>query len=224
MESRYTRASLFDVLYEALLARANPIKTGAEVGGLRLENHDAPSGDRLDVSLVDDNGNALAGPFDLVIDASGSQLNLLSHAQVPPQSQAMEYGALWATVSLETENFDRHWLEQRYFRASVMAGVLPCGKLSERSRRIQAAGAASEELATFFWSINTDDVEKLKTAGLDAWKSSVLSVWPQTGELLQQITGWHQLIHARYSYHTLKFSYGQILFSLVIALMLRVHN
>lgn len=203
------RASLFDVLYEALLARGVPIETGAEVGGLRLENHDSPSSDRLDVSLVDDNGNALAGPFDLVIDASGSQSNLLSYAKLPPKSQAMEYGALWATVSLETDNFNRHWLEQRYVRASVMAGVLPCGKLSERSRRIQVAGAASEELATFFWSIKTDDVEKLKIAGLDAWKSSVLSVWPQTGELLEQITGWGQLIHAKYSHHTLKFPYGQ---------------
>jgi salicylate hydroxylase len=89
-----------------------------------------------------------------------------------------------------------------------MAGVLPCGQLSERSRRIQPSGYASEDLATFFWSVKADDVERLKKAGLDAWKSSVLTVWPQTAELLQQITRWDQLIHAKYSHHTLKFPYG----------------
>lgn len=202
------RASLFDVLYEALLARGIPIKTGANVDALQFEKRDVPSGAMLDVSLIDDKGDALAGPFDLVIDASGSQSKLLAYAQVPPQIQPLDYGALWATVSLETDSFDRHCLEQRYVRASVMAGVLPCGQLSKRSRRIKPSGHASDNLATFFWSVKAGDIEKLKKAGLDAWKSTVLAVWPQTEELLQQITSWDQLIHAKYSHHTLKFPYG----------------
>jgi len=202
------RASLFDILYEALLTREIPIKTGVSVSDIRFDSHDMPDGDKLDVFVTDDNGDILAGPFDLVIDASGSQSKLIPHAKVPANVKPLEYGALWATVKLENNTFNRHLLEQRYVAASVMAGVLPCGRLSPRAKSVQTSDSLSENLATFFWSIKASDVEKIKNEGLDAWKNDVLKVWPQTAELLEQITCWDQLIHAKYSHHTLKYPYG----------------
>ena len=207
------RASLFDVLYEAVLLRGIPIETDSNVDDLQLTHCDELGCNRPSVSLLDDSGEQLAGPFDLIVDASGAQSKLLAHAKLPPTRQQLDYGALWATVSLDDDYFDRRWLEQRYVHASVMAGVLPCGKLSERSKSLQPSGQASEQLATFFWSIKADEVDQLKKEGLDAWKSHVLKVWPQTHELLQQITHWDQLIHATYSHHTLKYPFGsQIIF------------
>lgn len=109
------RASLFHVLYEAVLARQITINTGWEVYG--LNDHGSH------VSITDKNQRETSNRFDLVVDASGSQSRLPSLVK-PVKKVSLEYGALWGTVKLPDTGFNQGLLEQRYKAASVMAGVL----------------------------------------------------------------------------------------------------
>lgn len=185
------RASLFHVLYEAVKERSIEIITNT-----RIESYvrDANVGVSAAMSLVDTNGVTLNKKFDLIVDSSGAQSMLAQGASVYSQTKTLTYGALWTTVEYSEQHFNRTLLEQRYDKASVMVGVLPCGKLPNDST----------ELATLFWSIRSDQINEFKTAGLDAWKKSVVQHWPTAHHLLDNIKHLNQLTHATYSHHTLK--------------------
>jgi 2-polyprenyl-6-methoxyphenol hydroxylase-like FAD-dependent oxidoreductase len=74
-----------------------------------------------------------------------------------------------------------------------MAGVLPIGTPSNTTRRQTA----------FFWSLRCDRWETWQASGLDAWKADVLSLWPETRPLLDQIATPERLTFARYAHRTL---------------------
>ena len=78
-------------------------------------------------------------------------------------------------------------LEQRYRRASVMAGVLPIGQAK----------------AAFFWSLRADRLTAWREAGLEPWKREVRELWPACAPLLDQIVAPEQLTFARYAHRTL---------------------
>lgn len=171
------RASLFNLLFEAVQAETIAIETGRpiaafEAGWLAFED------------------GRRAGPFDLVVDALGWNSPL-----TPPAGQALAYGALWASVDWPNgAGFDPRALQQRYRAASAMAGVMPIG---------QAAGREGPQ-AAYFWSLRADRLEAWKAAGLDAWKTEALALWPQTAPLLGQITDAGQFTFSRYAHRTLK--------------------
>jgi salicylate hydroxylase len=174
------RAALFDVLHAAVQAAGIPIETGREVGG-----HDGEARPRLVFA-----GGARAGPFDLIVDALGSGTPLAA-----PTGVVLPYGALWASLDWPGEGgaLRLDALEQRYVRASIMAGVLPIGR-SPASPRPQAA---------FFWSLRRDRLDAWREAGLDAWKDEVRRLWPSTAPLLDQIDRPERLTFARYTHRTL---------------------
>ncbi len=182
------RASLFSVLFDAVQSRGLGIHTATSID--RIEHRSDST-----VCLIDTDSKRLAGTFDLVIDASGAGSRLTRHALKPAQARALEYGALWATVSTEGTPFNHHRLEQRYQAARVMAGVLPCGRLPQDT--------PTQSRATYFWSIRNADHAGFVQAGLDAWREQASAVWPETEVLLDQIQSPEQLVHARYVHHTL---------------------
>lgn len=169
------RATLFDILHDAVLAAGIIVETGREVTGRDGGRLTFAKGDR-------------AGPFDLIVDALGSRSPL-----APPCGRTLAYGALWADLKW-VDAFDSHALQQRYHRASVMAGVLPIGTPRH----------ADVPHAALFWSLRADRLGDWRAAGLDAWKDAVLALWPRTSPLLDQIADPAQLTFARYAHRTLR--------------------
>lgn len=173
------RASLFGILYGAVRAAGIPIHTGREVSA------SVPSDEGR---LLEFGDGTTAGPFALVVDALGTRSPL-----APRVGRALAYGALWASLDWPVgAGFDPAALEQRYRRASIMAGVLPIGAPSDG--RPQAA---------FFWSLRADRLEAWREAGLERWKAEVCALWPQCLPLLDQIADPDQLTYASYAHRTL---------------------
>lgn len=173
------RATLFAVLHEAVTSADLPIETGRAITGSVLA-----SGDRRCLLFADGTQSA---PFDLIVDALGTRTPL-----APACGRALRYGALWASLGA-VPGFAGDALEQRYRRASTMAGVLPIGR---------SPGAGCDQAAVF-WSIRADRVAAWRDAGLDAWKDAVRALWPATAPLLDQIAAPDQLTFARYAHRTL---------------------
>ena len=185
------RAALFETLFASVQKQPVTIETGIEIADI-----DASAGGK--VSLLAAGGRRI-GPFDLVVDASGTRSALLGHATRPVTHTPLGYGALWANVPLAGTSFDRHALEQRYRRASVMVGVLPIGQ----------HGEAREPQAALFWSLKADALDAWRSAGLAAWKAEVERVWPATALLLDHIVAPEQLTFASYRHQTLPRPYGR---------------
>jgi 2-polyprenyl-6-methoxyphenol hydroxylase-like FAD-dependent oxidoreductase len=174
------RASLFAVLHDAVLQSGIAIHTGRTISG--------------SVSVA--NGRSLrfadgerTAPFDLIVDALGTRTPL-----APATGRELAYGALWASLDWpQGAIFDVHALEQRYSRASIMAGVLPIGTPPN----------ATSPKAAFFWSLRADRLEDWRAAGLPSWKAQVAALWPDCAPLLEQIQDAEQLTFARYAHRTL---------------------
>ncbi|WP_109668053.1 FAD-dependent oxidoreductase [Mesorhizobium loti] len=183
------RAALFGVLFRAAQREAIAIETGVEVEALE-------TGERT--TLICGNGRR-AGPFDLVVDASGSRSKLRRSVSAPCEPRPLTYGAFWASLGWRGEGFDEHALLQRYDKASVMIGVLPIGRPEP----------GAEKMAAFFWSLKPSDAEEVRARGLDAWKERVVRLWPQSQAYTSQIDSFDQLSLARYGHHTMKRPVGR---------------
>lgn len=168
------RVALFDALFDA--ARAAGVNFEASARMTEVETSARPH-------LVTAGGRRLSDA-DLVIDAMGAN----SPFGARPDTE-LAYGALWATVPFEEAgSFRGNLLEQRYDRASRMAGVLPVGTARE----------GAPEMATFFWSLRIADFAAWQKAGRDAWLEEVGSLWPEAVSLAAVA----QPVYARYRHLT----------------------
>jgi 2-polyprenyl-6-methoxyphenol hydroxylase-like FAD-dependent oxidoreductase len=183
------RAALFGVLFRAAQREAIAIETGVEIEALE-------AGERA--TLICGNGQR-AGPFDLVVDASGSRSKLRRSVSAPGEPRPLTYGAFWASLGWRGEGFDEHALLQRYDKASVMIGVLPIGRPEP----------GAEKMAAFFWSLKPADVERVRAVGLDAWKERVVRLWPECEAFTSQVGDFDQLSLARYGHHTMRLPAGR---------------
>lgn len=179
------RAALFDMLHEAVRAERITIRPSSTVIGAR-------DAGKRPILLLEDESEI--GPYDLVVDASGARSKLVSLLLPGQPSKELAYGAFWATLDAAGFEFERHALAQRYDHAEIMLGVLPTGRLET---------TMSEKLA-FFWSQKIGTADRVKAAGLPAWKSDVLRYWPALTPLLDQITAWDDMVLARYQHRTLR--------------------
>ncbi|MEM6623965.1 MAG: NAD(P)/FAD-dependent oxidoreductase [Pseudomonadota bacterium] len=133
-------------------------------------------------------GNVLPA-VDLLIDALGSGSPLC-----PKPSRPLAYGALWGLLDWPADGpFDPDNLAQRYQGATHMVGVLPVGTLEE---------GAPKKL-TFFWSLRGRDLAAWRAQPLENWKQEVSALWPDTADLLDQISSHDDLIFAQYTHRTL---------------------
>jgi salicylate hydroxylase len=182
------RAALFDVVYDAVCAARISISTSTAIA-----SSECSGAKRI---LYRANGQSL-GAFDLVVDALGSR------SALKPASSGgrhLAYGALWANVPYaDGLAFAGSALEQRYFRASRMAGVLPIGSRAE--------GAPQQ--AAFFWSIRQQDVAAWRAGGLERWKDEVRAFWPEASPFLDGIKSADDLTLAQYEHFTLVRPYGE---------------
>ncbi len=168
------RATLFAILHDAVRAEGIAIAAGRAITGC------------ADGRLQFANG-APSEPFDLIVDAMGSRSPLV------PATPSLAFGALWADLDWAGD-FIPDALQQRYRRASVMAGVLPIGT----PRHAKGSRAA------LFWSLRGDRLADWRAAGLARWKEQVLELWPATEPLLDQIADPQQLTFASYAHRTLR--------------------
>jgi 2-polyprenyl-6-methoxyphenol hydroxylase-like FAD-dependent oxidoreductase len=180
------RGSLFAALWERVQATGVRVVTGCEVVGAPLE-----WGRRW---LELGNGERL-GPFDLVVDASGAGSKLS-----PLKARGLGYGAVWGHVVWpEGSALPRDELQQRYFRASRMAGIMPAGCLPDDGR----------PRAAVFWSLNRAELGEWAGRDLEAWKAEVRQHWPAMGPFLEGITATDQMTAARYSHGHLRRPYAE---------------
>ncbi len=176
------RTALFDLLYEAVKSEPVTVRSGMSITA-------------NDGASLHFEGHPPAGPFDLIIDSLGVR-SVLSAAT---PARELEYGALWASLDWpDAGPFDPTLLEQRYFRASQMAGVMPIG----------TAEPGAPRKAAFFWSLHRDAFQAWRNTSLDTWKSQVRDLWPATGTLLDQITDHDALTFAAYRHRTLRKPYA----------------
>lgn len=175
------RAALWGTLHEAVLAQGLTIQ-----GGRPIQRVDR----RADRSRLWAGDGALLGEFDLIVDAMGAFSPLTEGLA---QRTVLPYGALWTNVPLLEGPWHRNALEQRYQRAHQMVGLLPVGR--------SALGEPAQ--AAFFWSLRRDQWEQWREAGLSAWKSQILRMWPELEPLLQTIESPEQMTFARYEHFTL---------------------
>ena len=172
------RAALFGVLHGAVVESGIPVSTGAEITALE--------GGVLEL------GGRREGPFDLVVDAMGSNSPLRACVRGPARRRALPFAAIWGTVPWVDDGFDGAALMQRYVRSSVMIGVLPIGR--------QTTGGP--DLAAFFWSVKADDYEDLVRTGYGAWSARVADLWPATAPHLAALGNFSNLSLARYQHQT----------------------
>ena len=185
------RGALFGALFDLVAQQGIRVETRCRVQGLSRDAAGCPILTMADARRF--------GPFDLVIDATGSNSPLLDQAAAPVRRAGLPYGALWASLPWPGAPFDPHALEQRYQQASVMIGVLPIGRQTE----------SGGDLAAFFWSIKTKDHSAWLRRGLDPWKDEVRRLWPACAPLLDQITRPDQMVLASYAHHTLPVPFGE---------------
>jgi 2-polyprenyl-6-methoxyphenol hydroxylase-like FAD-dependent oxidoreductase len=168
------RVALFDILLEAAIASGVKFETSSKAV-------DMTEGGRPAIVL---DGGRTAPAADLVIDAMGANSPL---GHIP--AKELGYGALWATVPWPEDGpFHPHELEQRYHRASRMAGVLPVG----------TSKGGAPKMATFFWSLRNQDIDTWRSAGRAAWIEEVAKIWPETVPFAEIA----EPVHARYRHHT----------------------
>ena len=168
------RATLFAILHDAVRAEGIAVEAGRAITGCADGRLHFADGMRT-------------GPFDLIVDAMGSRSPLV------PATSPLAFGALWADLDW-TGDFIPDALQQRYRRASVMAGVLPIGTPAH----------ATGPRAALFWSLRRDRLADWRAAGLAAWKAEILALWPTTAPLLDQIADPEQLTFAHYAHRTLR--------------------
>lgn len=83
-------------------------------------------------------------------------------------------------------------LDQRYRRASQMAGIMPLG--------CSAPGAADS--VACFWSLRTGDLDRWRRAGVDAWRREAQDLWPESAPQLERVTSLDQFVFASYQHRT----------------------
>jgi len=173
------RASLFHVLYEAVVSVGIAIVCDTEISGI------STSPKR---SLICKNGNT-EGPFDLVVDAAGAHSSLS-----PICGKTLKYGALWGTALWRGGSLPPAQLNQRYVGSRKMLGLLPVGLIP---------GQEGQHV-TVFWSLPADKYSDWRKTPLSAWRTEALSIWPEFAEYLSQFVDHDQLTLAVYQHGMLR--------------------
>jgi len=167
------RGTLFSSLFQSALKMGVAIRTGIEILSIDSSHLVSEKGDRY-------------GPYDLIVDASGSSSALRDQFADVAFNRAYPFGALWSTVTLPETKFKTNLLDQRYRNAYNMVGVLPVGVQNNQHR------------AAFFWSIENSLFERWRCQPLERWKNDVLEIWPETEAIVCQFERHEDLAFATY--------------------------
>lgn len=181
------RSALFDTLHSAAVLNGIEIVLATAIARVDRRNRQ--------MAFVTSKGQRHEG-FDLVVDALGANSPLAAGLV---RRKILPYGALWANVPWpEQGSLQSNSLEQRYYRASNMAGVLPVGQRVKGGPR----------LAAFFWSLKRDQIKQWQAKGLAAWKIEAANLWPEAQSIIEPITDMGQLTFAQYDHYTMPVPYS----------------
>ncbi|MEP3226503.1 MAG: NAD(P)/FAD-dependent oxidoreductase [Parasphingorhabdus sp.] len=173
------RASLFQVLMDAVQKEGIAIKVDKKL----VHYEENPSA----IQPIFADGSATE-KFDLMIDASGARSPLATG-----NLRKLSYGAFWATVDMpHSHAILSHALDQRYWHAEKMAGIMPVGINPETGNQ----GAA------IFWSEQPDNVDQVIAAGIGRFRSEFCNLWPEAEPFVQQIQSMDALTMAIYGHRT----------------------
>ena len=173
------RASLFDILHDAVRAAHIPVITGHRLIGVEDDG-------AICHPLFAD--QATADAFDILIDATGARSGISGG-----ESHILPFAALWTTVDMPAHSdIAIASLDQRYWKSSSMAGVMPIG----------VNPASGNPGAALFWSIKPGDMNALVERGIDSWRAEFLALWPEAHAFVDRITSFDQLTLAIYRHRT----------------------
>jgi 2-polyprenyl-6-methoxyphenol hydroxylase-like FAD-dependent oxidoreductase len=125
--------------------------------------------------------------FDLRVVADGARSQLRSQTGLACKDHLYPWGAVWAVLP-DPERKYGSTLWQWYRQANQMLGIMPTGLAPENDTPV----------VSMFWSVRADRYADLQSAGLEAWKDTVLALNPTCAPLLEHITSMEQLTWARY--------------------------
>lgn len=171
------------VLFETLFGAAREedgvtLRCGVAVEDLALD------GDRR---VVVDRAGERHGPHDLVVVADGARSQLRDDTRLTRRATAYPWGALWFIGEDAEGEFDRE-LFQRVDGTGQMLGLLPSG-----------LGPHGETpRVSLFWSVRADQVDRVRDAGLDAWRAELEALEPRAAPVLAQIGDVSEVLFARY--------------------------
>jgi len=173
------RASLFSTLLHAVEKAGVPIVVNSKL--VTVEE----SGNLI--TPVFETGVSDAS-FDLLIDASGARSPVAAG-----KVKRLDYGAFWATDDMpEKHDLMPDALDQRYFRASQMAGIMPVGLNPATGNR----GAA------IFWSEKPENADRIIASGIDRFRKNYCDLWPEAEPFVSQLTSMEELNMAVYNHRT----------------------
>jgi 2-polyprenyl-6-methoxyphenol hydroxylase-like FAD-dependent oxidoreductase len=129
------------------------------------------------------------GPFDLVIDATGTRSRLRDAIASVRYDRPYPYGAVWAVVEEPRGWAWPHWLAQRYDGARTMIGLLPVGTRPGDPRTLTAV----------FWSLPVAAYEAWRSTPFAHWQAQVIDLWPESRPFVTQLATHDDLTFARYA-------------------------
>lgn len=174
------RAALFKILYDEVQRLGVPVTSATDITGSAVV---------ADARIVRDRAGGEHGPFDLVVDATGTHSPIRAAEGDVRTDVPYPYGALWTVLAVPENWPSKGALAQVYDGAHTMTGILPIGQSPDGPR----------PLAAMFWSIRRADVEAWRQAGLDAWKAKASRIWPALAPYLDQISSPEMLTLATYA-------------------------
>lgn len=171
-----SRTALGKVLLNAALYAGVDVRFNAAIDGIGVDGAKA----KLSVG-------AEQLSFDIAVIANGASSHLPLQAGLAVASQKYPWGALWGLFDLE------HWtneriLEQRFATTRKMYGIMPTERVDDKLR------------VSFFWSLPCSGYEQWRATPLDEWKHELLTLWPESQPVIDQISSHDQLTFATY-YH-----------------------
>ncbi len=184
------RATLFDLLFRAVERDGVEVSANTAIASSRLVG-----GERV---LVDQAGGE-HGPFDLVVDATGTRSPLRDQLARVRTNRPYPYGAVWGVVA-EPQGFAHpHHLLQRYDGARIMIGLLPIGRRPGEDRALTA----------LFWSLPVAAYPAWRAAPFARWQEQVAMLWPDAAPFVTQFTSHDDLTFASYADILVASPYGE---------------
>lgn len=175
------RGVLFQALFDAVKADGRiAVRCGVGIKAL------SRGGDGK-ARLVDERSGEEHGPHDLIVVADGARSGLRELPGVKKSVKKYPWGALWF-VAEDRERAFGDQLFQVVRGTRRMLGLLPTGK----------GPLAEHPCVSLFWSLPRHGHEAWRSAGLDAWKSEVLSFSPRAAPVLDQIHTLDEVLFAEY--------------------------
>lgn len=169
------RAELFGLLFDALTAEGLRPLTDHRMTSSHLD------GDGRWLSFATPNSaEAVYGPYDLVVDASGAHSPL--RGDLITRDRPFAFGAVWSTIHSHALSSDR--LHQRFDGARYMMGALPLGT------HLPHLLNTTRSTPTFalFWSLPRSGLQAWQQ-GYDAWLASLADYWPDLVPAIAELPG-----------------------------------